>query len=41
MSVKAGFGNAANTLVDWDGGRDHCAWQGSSPVTPTPSPSFD
>jgi hypothetical protein len=28
MAVKAGFGNAANTLVDWDGGRDHCAWRG-------------
>ncbi|CAL5036479.1 unnamed protein product [Urochloa decumbens] len=28
MAVKAGFGNAANALVDWDGGRDHCAWRG-------------
>jgi LRR receptor-like serine/threonine-protein kinase ERECTA len=27
MAVKAGFGNAANALVDWDG-RDHCAWRG-------------
>ncbi|OEL38600.1 LRR receptor-like serine/threonine-protein kinase ERL1 [Dichanthelium oligosanthes] len=30
MAVKAGFGNAANALVDWDGGRDHCAWRGVS-----------
>ncbi|KAL5225194.1 hypothetical protein ABZP36_011833 [Zizania latifolia] len=28
MAVKAGFGNAANALVDWDGGSDHCAWRG-------------
>ncbi|KAF7093205.1 hypothetical protein CFC21_095630 [Triticum aestivum] len=28
MAVKAGFGNAANALADWDGGRDHCAWRG-------------
>uniref|UniRef100_A0A0E0L7B6 Protein kinase domain-containing protein n=1 Tax=Oryza punctata TaxID=4537 RepID=A0A0E0L7B6_ORYPU len=28
MGVKAGFGNAANALVDWDGGADHCAWRG-------------
>lgn len=28
MALKAGFGNAANALVDWDGGRDHCAWRG-------------
>ncbi|XP_045087606.1 LRR receptor-like serine/threonine-protein kinase SIK1 [Aegilops tauschii subsp. strangulata] len=28
MTVKAGFGNAANALADWDGGRDHCAWRG-------------
>ncbi|XP_044962412.1 LRR receptor-like serine/threonine-protein kinase SIK1 [Hordeum vulgare subsp. vulgare] len=28
MDVKAGFGNAANALADWDGGRDHCAWRG-------------
>jgi hypothetical protein len=28
MALKAGFGNAANALADWDGGRDHCAWRG-------------
>lgn len=28
MGVKAGFRNAANALVDWDGGADHCAWRG-------------
>ncbi|XBI17065.1 hypothetical protein VPH35_059192 [Triticum aestivum] len=38
MSVKACFGNVANALVDWDGGRDHCPWRGSSPATPTPWP---
>jgi hypothetical protein len=27
LAVKAGFGNAANALVDWDGG-GHCAWRG-------------
>uniref|UniRef100_A0A0D9WLD0 non-specific serine/threonine protein kinase n=1 Tax=Leersia perrieri TaxID=77586 RepID=A0A0D9WLD0_9ORYZ len=30
MGVKAGFGNTANALVDWDGGGDHCAWRGVS-----------
>ncbi|GJN29769.1 hypothetical protein PR202_gb18088 [Eleusine coracana subsp. coracana] len=28
MALKAEFGNAANALVDWDGGSDHCAWRG-------------
>uniref|UniRef100_A0A453EJA6 Uncharacterized protein n=1 Tax=Aegilops tauschii subsp. strangulata TaxID=200361 RepID=A0A453EJA6_AEGTS len=41
MSVKACFGNVANALVDWDGGRDHCPWRGSSPATPTPWPGGD